>query len=151
MKRQINNKQIQELKVKIGELENNWKRALADYKNLEQRVREQRSEWARMAESGVIVKLLPILDDLNLAIKHRVKDDGIRMLKGKFLEVLRQMGVTEVDPAGEKYDPVTMECMEVTEGRKDVVVNTIFPGYKIYDKIIRAAKVTVGNGEAVSR
>lgn len=147
MKKQTDNKQVQELKAKVGELTNDWKRALADYKNLEQRVREQKGEWAKMAEVGVIAGLLPVLDDLSLAAKHNSKNKGIKMIKDRFLGVLKEMGVAEIDPTGQEYDPMSMECAEAVPGAKDKVIKTVFPGYKIYGKIIRVAKVAVGNGK----
>lgn len=148
LKLQTSKQAIDKLNLKISELENNWKRALADYRNLEQRVAEQKSEWAKMTEAGVIIKLLPILDDLNLVLAHQA-DVGIRMIKDRLISILKEMGITEVDPTGKEYDPTAMECAETVAGPKDRVIKTVFSGYKLYDRIIRVARVTVGNGDTV--
>ena len=73
------NDKIKDLEVKIVELENNWKRALADYQNLQKRTAEEKLSFVSFANSNVIRKLLPILDNLEMVQKH-INDEGISMI-----------------------------------------------------------------------
>ena len=69
------------------ELENQLRRALADYQNLEKRITEERSSWIRTANKSLILKLLPVLDNLLLAKKH-ISDEGLNLSVQKFLDIL---------------------------------------------------------------
>src|SRR5579871_3686591 len=69
-------KEIENLKNKITDLENQYRRALADYQNLEKRTREERGEWIRSGNKELLLRLLPVLDILMLAAKH-INDKGL--------------------------------------------------------------------------
>ena len=87
--------QIENLHKRIEELENNWKRALADYKNLERRTAEEKEEFAQFASMLLIQRLLPIVDNLQLLEKH-VNDSGLKMIVKEFLELLEENGVKQL-------------------------------------------------------
>jgi molecular chaperone GrpE len=127
-------------------LENKWKRALADYQNLEKRISTQQASYVKLASVGVIDKLLPVLDDLKRAAAH-IKDTGIELIVKRFEEVLESEGVLKIEALGKVFDPSIMECVEMTEGEANVVIEVLQEGYQIDSTVIRPAKVTVGAGK----
>lgn len=140
------NKDVEKLKNEISELDAKYKRALADYQNLERRSAEQKREWANLASSEVIAKILPALDTLFLAQSH-LNDEGLRLSIQKFLGALKDEGVERIKTEGEHFNPNLMEATEVVEGSKDKVVEEVRPGYTMNEKILRVAQVKVGKGK----
>lgn len=124
-------------------LENQLKRALADYQNLEKRVEENRLEWIKMANKQLLLRLLPGIDALLLAEKH-TKDEGIKLSIKTILDVLEQEGVKKIETVGKSFDPSLMECTGVVKGLEGKVIEELKPGYLLHDKILRVAQVTVG-------
>lgn len=130
-------------------LEERYKRARADYINLERRVRSQREEFVKFANSVLMLKLLPILDDLEKAVEAS-DDGGLKLVLKNFEEVLKSEGVEEIKvKVGEEFDPEVMECT-VTEGSgENVKVSEILrKGYKTKDKLLRSVQVRVGGNSA---
>lgn len=137
---------IEKLQEKVDELEGNWKRALADYRNLEKRVSEQQKTFVRLANASLIDKLLGVLDDLERATVH-IKDHGLKLVLDQFGAVLETEGVREIEAEGEEFDPEAMDCVEMVKGPKNRVVKTLLKGYTLNDHVIRPAKVQVGKGK----
>lgn len=134
------------LAEELSEMEGNWKRALADYQNLQKRVAEEKEEMLKFANLVLISQLLPVLDNLELLGKHN-KDEGIKMIIKGFKDVLKDSGVKEIEVSkGDDFDPLLMEAVEANgEGSVSEVLQ---PGYKLSDKLIRPTKVIVGKKEA---
>lgn len=130
---------------KTKEFEEGWKRALADYHNLERRVEKERREFVKFANAVLVDKLLGVLDSLEQAEVH-LKDKGLNMALDQFRSVLQTEGVTEIKSKGEKFDAEAMDCAEVVKGPKNVVMKVINKGYKLNDLVLRPAKVKVGQG-----
>lgn len=127
----------------LARLEDQLKRALADYHNLEKRVDEERKLLAQLSAAIVIEKFLPILDNLENAQKH-LKDEGLEMVAKQFKDVLTSEGVEEIQAEGQQFDPNLHEATEVEQGENDnLVVRVVRRGYKINDKVIRVAQVVV--------
>jgi len=131
---------------KINDLENKWKRALADYANLEKRVDNEKQSFVKYSSLKLLEKLLPILDDLEAAEKH-LKDKGLILAVNKLREILKIEGVEEIKTQGEKFQPELMEAIEIVEGPKNRVIEVVNKGYLLDDKILRVAKVKVGGGK----
>jgi len=134
------------LEIHIKELENQLKRALADYQNLEKRVQEERKEWIKAANKEILLRLLPVLDTLMLASKHS-EDKNIQVSVAQFLDILKSEGVERIKTEGQEFDPALMEAVTTAPGPEGKVVDEIRAGYRLYDKILRVAQVIVGNGE----
>lgn len=130
-------------KDKVAELENNWKRALADYRNLEKRVAEEKETVIRFANSILILKLLPTLDNLELTFGHS-KDKGTEMIIKEFKKTLEEEGVKEIEAEGKNFDA---EIMEAVEGGGKNVTEVLQKGYFLSDKVLRPARVKVGKKE----
>ncbi len=132
---------------KLEDFENRFKRVLADYTNLEKRIEREKSDFIKLANAQILDKLLPVLDDLELCEKH-LKDKGVSLVYNRFREVLQSEGVGEIKALGEKFNPETMDCVEMVFGPKDQVMEIVSKGYWLNDKILRPAKVKVGQGSA---
>lgn len=133
-------------KVKLEECENKYKRALADYQNLEKRVDAEKREWAQIANKDLLLKILPVLDTLMLAQEHS-KDQVLNISISQFIDVLKQQGVKKIETVGKKFDPLLMEAIEVKTGAEGMVLEELRGGYLLYDRVLRVAEVIVGKGE----
>ena len=137
------------LKEKIEELENQVKRTLADYRNLENRVSQERGEWILKANKQLLLNILPVLDTLILANKHS-KDQSLALSLQQFLDILKREGVEKIETGGKSFDPNLMEGIATVEGEDGKVIEELRTGYMLYDKVLRPAQVSVGKGEAPS-
>jgi molecular chaperone GrpE len=138
--------QVKKLNERVEELENNWKRALADYKNLERRTVEEKQEFAEFANVVLIQRLLPIVDNLEILEKH-VHDTGLKMIIKEFKQILEDSGVSATESDSKHFDSETMDCVETADCEEkdhDKVVETMTRGYKFKNKVLRPAKVRVG-------
>ena len=137
---------IETLEKKIEELEDCWKRALADYKNLEKRVEEDKESWKFFANERLIRRILPVLDNLELLKKH-LDDKGVTLIIKDLSSGLKEFGVEEINSEHTEFDPMQMEALEIVQGEKNKVVETVSKGYLLNNKLIRPAVVKVGNGQ----
>lgn len=135
---------IETLKQKIEELENQNKRILADYRNLEKRVDSQRRDWILEANKKLLLNLLPVLDTLMLAEKHSRNDQTLSLRVKQFLDILGAEGVGRIKTTGTNFDPNLMECLDTIEGEEGKVIEEVRAGYSLYEKTLRPAQVRVG-------
>ena len=125
------------------QLEDQLKRALADYQNLERRVEEERRLLGALSSAILIEKFLPVLDNLESAQSH-LSDPGLEIVIKQFKDILNQEGVEEIQTEGQTFDPNMHEAVEVAEGENDnTIVKTVRKGYKINNKVLRPAQVVV--------
>lgn len=136
----------EDLEARVEELENNWKRALADYKNLEKRVSEEKEAWALFSNSVLISKLLPFLDNLEMLEKH-IDDVGLKLTVKDFRQTLFDEGVSLIEVEGKAFDPDTMDAVEKVDGEEGRVVEVVQKGYKFKNKVLRPARVKVGGNK----
>lgn len=134
------------LQNQIQDLENRFKRALADYQNLEKRHASQKDDLVKFANQGLLDKLLPLLDDLERAQAH-LHDSGLELIIDQFRQLLISEGVTPIISDRQIFDPQTMDCAEVVPGPKNKVVTTLAKGYYYHDRVLRPARVEVGSGQ----
>ena len=143
LKKTDTNKEIADLKNQIEDLTNKWKRALADYQNLEKRTVARITDSAKYSAENIIIKLLPVLDTLKQAEKH-IKDQGLALAISSFKDVLKSEGVEKVEVLGKKFEPREMEAIEVqASDKEDEVIEELRPGYRLGEKVIRVAQVKV--------
>lgn len=138
------------LKEKIEELENQVKRTLADYRNLENRIQNERGEWILKANKQLLLNLLPVLDTLILANKN-LQDQGLTLSIQQFLGILKQEGVVRMGlTRGLKFDPNTMYVVSTQEvgNEEERVIEELRNGYKLYDSVLRPAQVIVGSAKS---
>lgn len=134
------------LQNQIQDLENRFKRALADYQNLEKRHASQKDDLVKFANQGLLDKLLPLLDDLERAQAH-LHGSGLELIIDQFRQLLISEGVTPIISDRQIFDPQTMDCAEVVPGPKNKVVTTLAKGYYYHDRVLRPARVEVGSGQ----
>jgi len=130
-------------KKQLEELTKKWQRALADYQNLEKRVGLEKEEFAKFANSQLILKILPGLDSLEKAGQH-LKDEGLKLALKQLTDELASSGLEKMETLGQDFDPETMECLEIAEGEEGKVLDEIRPGYKLNNRVLRVAQVRVG-------
>lgn len=139
-------KKAKETEKKSEDLENRLKRALADYANLEKRIAREKEEFVKFSTAQLLDKLLLVLDDLELCKEH-LKDKGLAMICQRFQEILKSEGVEEIKVLGEKFDPETMDAVEVIPGPRNKAMEIVLKGYFLEGKVLRPAKVKVGQGK----
>lgn len=135
--------ELSSLKELVEQLDNKFKRSLADYQNLQRRTQEEKGMWIRSANKDLILKLLPVLDTLLLAGRH-LQDKGLELAIDQFEKVLETEGVKKIETIGKKFDPLVMECVETKEGNDWEVLEEVRAGYRSDDLILRPAYVVVG-------
>ncbi len=124
-------------------LENQLKRALADYQNLEKRVISEKSEWIKLANKGLLLRLLPALDNLSLAEKH-TQDEGVKLSIDQMISAFKEEGIEKIETIGRDFDPNLMEAVHTTTGEEGKVVEEIRAGYTLFGQVLRPAQVAVG-------
>ena len=138
---------VKQLEGHLAEMEDKYKRALADYQNLMKQTQKERQEYIRFANQALINQLLPLLDNLELAAKH-VDDPGLAMVVKQFHAALADTGTEIIMPeVGDRFDHDAHECVETIEGnehQQDTIAQVSQVGYKWVDGgVIRHAKVVV--------
>ncbi|MDO9509861.1 MAG: nucleotide exchange factor GrpE [Candidatus Magasanikbacteria bacterium] len=150
------------------EYKNGWQRALADYKNLQNEINNRRGEWAQMSETQILEEFIPVYENFKKAFNHHpeVNPDnkeqktfknwieGIGFIMKQFGDILKAHGVEEIKTVGEKFDPKFHEAVSAlvpdsddsVQGKNQesgMIVKELEGGYKVGDKVIKAAKVIV--------
>lgn len=127
-----------------------WMRLAAEFDNYKKRNARLRTDSLQEGRGEMVVKILPIGDNLDRALKMDVDEStlkGLEMLKKSFSDVLTAVGVTETSAKGERFDPAFHEAvMQVPtedEAADDTIAEVYTKGYKLGDKIIRYAQVSV--------
>lgn len=125
------------------------KRALADYANLQRRIEQDKSQIADHLKSTFIVRILPVLNNLEVSLKVLAKEasagsrQGLEISINQFKKILQDWGVEEIKTEGE-FDPRLHEAIEVVEGKEDNKITQVLEkGYRLGDRILRPAKVKV--------
>ena len=142
---------LNEAQQQIDELNERVVRLTADYDNYRKRAQRDKIEARQFANQGILEKLLPVLDNFEMAI-IAVKDadpsvrDGVQMIYDQLLSVLKAEGVESVDAVGKQFDPNLHEAIsqeesdEVEEGE---VISQIQRGFILNNRLVRPARVVV--------
>lgn len=149
---------IQELEKTVDEYKDRYLRASAELENIKKRTAREKSELIKTAAEDTLLRILPILDDLDRAeeeIPGSLGDiekmnaclKGFSVISKKFKDSLSSLGLEKFDPTGEKFNPDLHEAVVLSEeGSPEMsgfVIQCIQPGYILGGKIIRYAKVIV--------
>ena len=142
---------LTEAQEAIAELNERIVRLTADFDNFRKRAQREKNEARQFANQGLLEKLLPVLDNFEMALTA-VKDadpsvrDGVQMILDQLLGVLKESGVEPVDAMGQAFDPNLHEALsqeETTEVEEGTVVQQVQRGYKLNDRLVRPARVVV--------
>ena len=139
-------------KQDYDELDDRYKRILAEFENFKKRSGKERENLYNSILSDVVAVMLPILDNLENAAKVETKDEeykkGIELVLKQFQDTLKSKGVEEIEALGETFDPELHEAVssvqDDTKGEKEIV-QEYRKGYKIGTKVIRHSMVVVAN------
>jgi molecular chaperone GrpE len=157
-KEDTNKNEVEELKLKCEEYLNGWKRERADFLNYKKDEAERISSLVKYANEDIIYKLIPILDNFNLAAKH-LQDQGFLQIKKQLEDLLAKEGIETIEVLGKPFDPNTMEILGTAStensgeskeisgvpdsAEADTVAEEVQKGYTLNGKLIRPAKVKI--------
>ena len=130
-----------------------WQRARANFLNYKSGELERIGEIIKYADTGLILKILPILDSFEIAeknipdnLKNNENVKGLLQIKAQLRDFLKGLGIEEIGVLGKKFDPNFQEIVEeveVKEKESGMVIEEVQKGYKIHGKVLRPAKVKV--------
>ena len=145
---------VAELEQKVAELEDLKLRQMAEFDNYRRRTNKEKLELIENAGEGIFKNLLPLMDDFERAIAAMEKSDdvnalreGLNLIYQKFRTFLEQNKVTEIETEGKDFDTDEHEAVTLFaagEDKKGKIIDCTQKGYKLGDKVIRFAKVVVG-------
>lgn len=142
--------EIEKLKDEVAQVR-------ADYYNFRQRTIKERQDTRKRAQEDVITAILPVLDNLDRALEAAQSEDaksilkGVEMVQRQFVNVLEGLGVTAIKAEGEVFDPSQHDAAgteQVDNPELDgKVITQRLKGYRMNDRVLRPAQVTVGKME----
>jgi len=148
------NKEEQEIiNDTVKDLEYKWKRALADYQNLQKETAKEKAEFVKFANSAILMEILPVYENLKTSLEHADENNHDAWLKGikhvikQFENILKDNGVEIINPVDSEFNPTEHEAVEKmeTDDKKlnNKIAKVVKIGYKLNERVVQAAKVVV--------
>jgi len=140
---------IKDLKEdQIKDLTETLQRLQAEFENYKKRIEKEKAEFTDFCKAELIKKLLPIIDNFELALKNEADEEfkkGVELIYAQLFEVLENEGLKPIDCSNKKFDPYCHEALIQEESDKEsgTVIEELQKGYLLKDKVIRHAKVKV--------
>ena len=144
---------LEQERAKAAEYLDSWKRAAADFSNYRKRAEKDSGEFTKFANSMLIMRLLPVVDDFERALNTLPENlrgltwiDGIMLISRKLHAHLEAEGVKTIEAQGKAFDPNIHEAVIQEESDKHdegIVISELQKGYKLHDKILRPTLVKV--------
>lgn len=145
---------LADVQKKSNEHLESWQRSRADFVNLKRRTEQEKTNLSAEARERLLMRILPVVDDFERALQtlpENLKSEpwlnGVTLIEKKLKTLLEQENVSEIPADGQEFNPRFHEAVqkdEESEGEKEVVTAVYQKGYKLGDKVIRAAVVKVG-------
>ena len=145
--------ELEQLKGKVAELEQELQYYAADISNIRQKAAKDRSQAIRFGSSSLAKKILPLLSGMERAInqseggKFEGLLEGTKMTLKGFKTALESEGVTHIESMGEQFDPTKMEAVAMLPApdgvSPGVVIEVIEEGYMLHERVLRASRVIV--------
>ena len=146
---------MEKLLAQIADLKDKYLRQVAEFDNYRKRTLKERQELIFNGGAKAITALLPVIDDMERAIANGAKTDdpqvlreGMELIYQKFIKILEEQGVSKIETANADFDTNLHEAIALVPGmgedKKGKVIDCMATGYKLNDKVIRYAKVAVG-------
>ena len=140
---------------KISELNDKYLRQVAEFDNYRKRVIKEKAELIKSGGEKLMVALLPVLDDFERAQESisnandvEALREGVNLIVEKFIKVLKQEGLEKMDVIGADFDTDYHEAIAMVPGQPDdlkgKVIDCVMAGYTLNEKVVRHAKVAVG-------
>ncbi len=147
-------KALDDQKSKSDEYLAALQRSQADFANYRRRTEQEKQDLGKYANASLFCEILPILDDLELALNrvpeaYAKKDwvEGVRLVARKFMNILEKQGVKPVCALGMMFDPKLHEAIMQEKGQEGAVIAEVQKGYTLGDRLLRPSRVIVGRGE----
>ena len=149
-----NTNQQNDFETQINDLKLKWLRAEADLDNYRKRTLRERSELIKTAGEDILKAIIPVIDDMDRAIKanesandiNAIKE-GIHLIANKLKNTMQTKGLMSFESLGNEFNPDIMEAITyipaTDDNQKGKVIDEIEKGYKLGDKVIRFAKVII--------
>lgn len=148
-------KALEEEKAKLAELNDKYLRLFSEFDNFRKRTAKEKIEMAAVASEGVVKEMLPVLDDFERAMQNMEKNgneadvQGVQLIYNKLKNTLKAKGLEEIEAMGQDFNTDEHEALTLIpapdEASKNKVMDVIQKGYKLNGKVIRFARVVVGN------
>lgn len=129
-------------------------RSQADLQNAKERMEREKQSIRQYALEGTILKLLPTIDNLQRAFAHLPEElqsnewvKGVESVEREMMTMLTEAGLVKIETVGKPVDAQLHEALQAVPGAADTVIGELEAGYRFHDKVLRPAKVQVGNGE----
>ena len=146
---------LEKAQEEIADLKDKWLRSVAEFENYRKRTLKERAELILNGGEKCITAILPVLDDMERAIENGAKTEdpavlreGMELIYQKFLKTLEAQGVSKIETENADFDTDVHEAVAMVPGmgddKKGKVIDCLQQGYKLNDKVIRHAKVAVG-------
>lgn len=146
--------------ARVADLEQQLLRIRADFENHKRRSQEEQYRIATVAQTDIVLQLLPVVDNLERAFKDVPADveksnwyQGVLAIKKQFEGLLQQLGIERIEAIGKPFNPEIHEAIshEPSDKYEESVISEEFEaGYKLDDQIVRHSKVNVSSGKAKS-
>ncbi len=146
-------KDLHSIQKEAGESKDLAQRAQAELSNFRKRTEDDRIALQRQSNSRLLVKLLPVVDELELAVNHADEKkpskswvEGVRLIQRKVSAMLETEGVTKIDAVGAPFNPVEHEAVGTEEDKKIAsghIIQVVRNGYRLHDRVIQVAQVVV--------
>ena len=141
--------------AEIADLKDRLLRQMAEFDNYRKRTMKEKAEIILNGSAGVVTDILPVIDDLERAMANSAKSEdfnalkeGIELIYNKLMHILGQKGLQKISPRNEPFDTDFHEAIAMipapSEDLKGKVLDCAIDGYKLNDKVLRHAKVAVG-------
>mgnify|MGYP001183056300 CR=1 FL=1 len=128
-------------------------RAQADLQNAKGRMEKEAQQIRSYAVEGMLLRLLPTVDNFQRAFSHLPEDlkdhdwvNGLQVMEQAFIKELGEVGLTQIESLGQQVDPELHEVLQAGPGEKDIITEVFEEGYLLHDKVLKPAKVVVGDG-----
>lgn len=147
-------------KDELAEIRAILQRVQADFENYRKRAQKEKEEFGRYANMDLVMRILPILDNFKLALKHKPKEfqdngwlEGIGHIERQFEQILADEGVEKIPAIGQKFNPHFHEAVEEVISKKPPgeIVEEALAGYILGERVIRHSKVKVSSGMQKSK
>lgn len=148
-------KELDEANGKVAMLEDKYLRQVAEFDNYRKRTMKEKAELIKNGGERAIESILPVLDDFERALSNMAKDEnatemmtGVELIYNKFVNILKQNGLQKIETEGADFNTDYHEAIAMVpapdEKLKGKVLDCVQAGYTLNDKVIRHAKVAVG-------
>jgi molecular chaperone GrpE len=137
-----------ETEDKAEELLTKLKYLQAEFENYRKRVERDAQTFVRFAHEGLLLRLLPVLDELDAAVDGLDGEPGkgVRMVRDNMVKALREAGLQEIPALGQPFDPYLMDAVQQVsdkDSKEGVVKEVVRKGYRLHERVLRPAQVVV--------